>query len=79
MKTNFLKLQLAQEKKCPVCGANLFRGQRSDELRRYECGSVFAVSSQVEAIVASEPCPRGSNVQASLLTQLALGGKAVAA
>ncbi len=79
MKNDLLKLQLAKEKKCPVCGANLFRGQRSNELRRYECGSVFAVSARVEAIVASDPCPRGSNVQASLLTQLALGGKAVAA
>jgi hypothetical protein len=80
MKTDLLKLQLAKEKKCPVCGAELFRGQRSDsEIRRYECGSVFAVSARVEAIVASDPCPRGSNVAASLLTQLALAGKAVAA
>jgi len=79
MKTDLLKLRLAKEKKCPVCGANLFRGQRSIELRRYECGSVFAVSAHVEAIVASDPCPRGSNIAASLLTELALGGKAVAA
>lgn len=80
MKIERLKEHLFKEKKCPVCGAGLFRGKRSfNGKRRFECGAVFAVSEIAEAIVATDPCPVGSNIQASHLTMEALDGKAVAA
>lgn len=80
MKLDQLKSYLAKEKKCPVCGAELFRRQNAaGARRRFKCGSVFSVSEHVEAIVASDPCPRGSNIQASLLTVDALKETAVAA
>lgn len=80
MKIEILKEHLFKEKFCPVCGAGMFRGKKSfGGMRRFECGAVFTVSALAEAIVATDPCPAGSNVQASHLTMEALAGKAVAA
>jgi ribosomal protein S27AE len=80
MKIEILNEHLFKEKRCPVCGAGLFRGKKSfGGMRRFECGAVFAVSALAEVIVAADPCPVGSNVQASILTTEALAGKVVAA
>ncbi len=75
-----LNEHLFKEKKCPVCGAGLFRGKKAfGGKRRFECGAVFSVSEIAEAIVATDPCPVGSNIQASHLTMEALERKAGAA
>lgn len=69
-KTKLLAV-LEGQRRCPVCGAAPFDGNTAivDLSRRYSCGATFSVSLICEAIVAADPCPAGSRVQADLLTR----------
>lgn len=62
---------LVGQTRCPVCGAAPFDGKTAivDLSRRYSCGATFSVSLICEAIVAADPCPTGSRVQADLMTR----------
>jgi hypothetical protein len=58
-----LYAKLKAEKTCPVCGLAAMPASAQQErllLVRYECGAIFGVSEQLDAIEDFEPCPTPS-------------------
>lgn len=71
-----LNEKLKAEKTCPVCGLAAIKvsvRQRVMRLVRYECGAVFGISKQLDAIEPYEPCPTPSRKAADrLMAEMAL-------